>query len=174
MNTELLFGWCLYTHLVPVTLRNLDYAFRDLSAKGQLKQRADYEDQVVIHIAQEFAAEHPEMEPYFYRVNFDKEEAYRNRHSIPLSVDGLFQAFTQCIEQRLISPGDTGFISGKNAVWIRQAISPEDRKKLKDNPQASDAARKRQDAKLKSAFQQSLKGGPTQERNYAEKLRDGG
>jgi hypothetical protein len=169
LNADLLIGWCT-ANVVPVSLRNLTYAFRNLVRNGQLKQRDDYETDVVENIAQEFARRYPQFEPYFYSDNFDKVEEYRNQRNLPLSVEVLNQLFTELVSKRLILPGETGFVTGKKRP-MTEAEKFAAREEFERASALSEAG-KPVSKELKQAYQASLKGGPTQAKNYQERVRD--
>jgi hypothetical protein len=169
LNANLLIGWCTARNCPP-SLRNLTYGFRDLVRNGQLKQRDDYESDVVENIAQEFAAAHPELEPYFYSDNFDKVEEYRNQRNLPVSAEVLYELFSELISKRLIRPGETGFVAYKKRelTQAERFAAQEERKKAEALSEPGKPVSK----ELKEAYQQSLKGGPAQAKNYQERVRD--
>jgi hypothetical protein len=185
-NTELMFGWCT-ANVVPVTLRNLSVAFRALLKSGQLKRSADYEGEVVVHISRAFAAAHPELEPYFYKKNFDIVEGYRTRHNIPFSVEGVYEAFMACIRSKAIIPGDRGFITRRVQTPEEKAIAKFERRKVeveypvdairgKDRSLTQSEIKSRKNIPIAPALEQdyrdSLKGGVAQKANYQQRLRD--
>ncbi|HXA76907.1 MAG TPA: hypothetical protein VNV41_07205 [Candidatus Acidoferrales bacterium] len=165
-NIELFFGWCT-ANIVPPSLRNLSIAFRELVKGGQMKQREDYEDQVTIHVAQAFAAAHPELEQYFESSkNCDIVEEYRIRRGLPLTVDGLYEAFSDCMTQRRIIPGETGFPTFRKQNEAEKFLAKEERKKA----EALSPAGQKPSKELKQAYQASLRGSPAQTADYQKRL----
>jgi hypothetical protein len=181
-NIELMFGWHT-ARVVPVTLRNLSYAFNDLKNSGTMKPRPDYQDMLVTHIAQEFAAAHPELDGYFYVKNFDRVQEYMAAHKIELSVEGLAQGFRECIEKRMILPSDRGFITSRKQTPFEkiaanlerekaEALSPVPGPKFGSGKPLSARQTVSISPKLEQAYRDSLKGTPQKKVDYEKRLRD--
>jgi hypothetical protein len=149
-NMELMKGF-LTGQVVPMTLRNLEIAFRAFIDDGTLKKQ-DETDFAGIEAAQEFMRQCPEYaEIYANRANSETLQSYLTRHKLAVTVENSQAAFSYCLAHSLLRPAQTNFYDMKKAVFVRDSVTPEDRSEYADRPFESDVARKKRDEQLRRA-----------------------
>lgn len=147
-NLEVLQEFCSL-HCVPCNLYNLTIGMHDAVADGRL-EKSNHE---MLAALDQFREECVEWENFASQKNGDAIERWLQERHLEVTVENLHKAFTACVKSRRIlpTPAAQGIKSTKNAIFIRDAVAPEDRKKYADDVYASDSDRKRQDAELRRA-----------------------
>lgn len=147
-NVRILEEFCA-VRCIPANLYNLEISMHEAIANGRFEQ-SNHE---MLEALNQFREECVEWENFASQKNGDAIERWLEERHLEVSVDNLHKAFTACVKSRRIlpTPAAQGIKSTKNAIFIRDAVKPEDRQKYRDDPMASDSDRKRQDAELKRA-----------------------
>lgn len=146
---EQLKEWC-NIKCIPISLRNLEVAFYSLQADGSLTKDTD---RLTVEAIEQFKEQCPDWKIFQSKKNGDIIQQWLDDHGLEVTIGNLFRAFDFCVAHKLIRPTlqAQGIISTKNAVVIRDGISPEDRAKFADKPFESDIARKKRDEQLRLA-----------------------
>jgi hypothetical protein len=145
-DLQILQEFC-FVRSIPITLRNLEISMHDAIEDGRL----DKSNRDTLAALEQFREECPEWENFTSKKNGAAIERWLQEQHLDVTVENLHKAFTVCVKARLIlpTPQGQGIISTKNAVFIRSAVTPEDRATYADDIHAPDSVRKKQDADLR-------------------------
>lgn len=148
-NLQVLQEFCSL-HCVPCNLYNLTIGMHDAVADGRLEKS----NQEEIEAATAFLKACPEYDQNFAsRKNSDVLVQWLKGRNLGVTVENLLKAFEACVKNRTIRPTKEGqgIIDLNKAVFVREAITSEDREKWADKPYESDVARKKRDEALRRA-----------------------